>query len=539
MVQPASRRGLVCAAVACAVFGAAPLRAQSQADIDALKQQMQELMRQNAEQQRQIQQMQRQIQTLSAPTPAAKPALAASPPAAPAVKAAEAAPTPADPQLAIDKALAEVEPPTDIPDPAGLRAVSGGPSLWSRRVGPAELRLVDVSFDILSAVGSSTVGGQDLRDLQGGAHDPNRRGFTFQQGELSLAGAVDPYFLGEAHMVFTDSSVELEEAFFVTTSLPWDLQVKGGYFLTDFGRINPTHPHAWTWQDQPVIITRLLGGEGLRSPGVEASWLAPLPWFSQLTVGMQDGDEADLTVSFLNAEGGIGGRPPVVTDVHNLSDFIYLTRWANFWEITPEISALVGVSGLYGANTTGADASTFIYGSDLTFKWRPSDNFRGWPFVVWQSEVLARDYTADWFIAGTQGSGEGGGHSHEHGGGEEEEEAEFPNNLPGAILRDAGFYSQISWGFRHPWSLGLRAEYASGAGKSVADGVLVSRQQDPFRGDRVRISPMLSYQPSEFSRIRLQYNYDNAKFLPPGDQNASSVWLGVEVLYGSHPAHKY
>lgn len=535
MLQPTSRRGLVCAAVAYAVFGAAPLRAQSQADIETLKQQVQELMRQNAEQQQQIQQLQQQIQTLGAPP--AKPALAASPPPAPAVKAAAA--VPADPQQAIDKALAEVEPPTDIPDPAGLRAVSGGPSLWSRRVGPADIRLIDVSFDILTAAGSSTVGGQTLRDLQGGAHDPRRRGFTLQQGELSLAGAVDPYFIGEAHVIFTDSSIELEEAFFVTTSLPWDLQVKGGYFLTDFGRINPTHPHAWTWQDQPFVITRMLGGEGLRSPGVEASWLAPLPWFSQLTVGMQDGDEAELTYSFLNGEGGVGGRPPVATDVRNLSDFIYLTRWANAFDITPELSALIGVSGLYGANTTGPDASTFIYGTDLTFKWRPNDNFRGWPFVVWQSEVLARDYTADWFIAGSQAGGDGGGHSHGHDhGGAEEEEAEFPNNLPGAILRDAGFYSQLTWGFHHPWSLGLRAEYASGAGRSVEDGVLVSRQRDPLRSDRFRLSPIISYHPSEFSRIRLQYNFDNAKFLP-GDHDASSVWLGVEVLYGTHPAHKY
>jgi hypothetical protein len=28
------------------------------------------------------------------------------------------------------------------------------------------------------------------------------------------------------------------------------------------------------------------------------------------------------------------------------------------------------------------------------------------------------------------------------------------------------------------------------------------------------------------------------KFLPRND-NASSVWLGFELLYGTHPAHKY
>ncbi|MDX2166768.1 MAG: hypothetical protein SF182_06880 [Deltaproteobacteria bacterium] len=517
MLQTPFWRCLVCAAVTTSVaLGAVPVSGQSQSDIETLKQQMQELMRQNAEQQKQIQQLQKKVETLSAPT--AAPSAVAAPRATPSIKAAAAAPPTPDAQEAIDKALAEVEAPTDVKNPAGLSAVSQQPALLSQRVGPAQLRLIDVSFDVLAAVGSSTVGGQTLRDLQGGAHDPNQRGFTLQQGELSLAGAVDPYFIGEAHMVFTPEDIELEEAFFVTTSLPWDLQVKGGYFLTDFGRINPVHPHAWTFQDQPFVVTRMFGGDGLRSPGLEASWLAPLPWFSQLSVGMQNADEGDLTVSFIDQEVGIGGRPPIVTDVSNLSDFIYLARWANAFDVTPEISALLGTSGLYGANTTGPHATTFVYGGDATLKWRPNDNFRGWPFVVFQGEVIGRSYTAANYIGGT--------------------DPNFPNDLPSAILRDAGFYAQLTYGFLHPWAVALRGEYASGVGKSVMDGMLVSREEDPFRSDRARISPLIVYQPSEFSRLRLQYNYDNAKFLP-GNHSANSVWLGIEFLYGTHPAHKY
>jgi hypothetical protein len=49
--------------------------------------------------------------------------------------------------------------------------------------------------------------------------------------------------------------------------------------------------------------------------------------------------------------------------------------------------------------------------------------------------------------------------------------------------------------------------------------------------------PMIAYRPSEFSRVRLQYNYDDAEFLADGE--AHTVWAGLEVLYGSHPAHKY
>ena len=39
-----------------------------------------------------------------------------------------------------------------------------------------------------------------------------------------------------------------------------------GQFLTEFGRINPTHPHAWAWLDQPVIEARVFGPDGMRRP---------------------------------------------------------------------------------------------------------------------------------------------------------------------------------------------------------------------------------------------------------------------------------
>jgi hypothetical protein len=152
---------------------------------------MQELIRVNAQQQKQIEKLQQQVESLSAP---------ASAKATPSIAAA-AAPTPVAPvESEIDKALAEVRPPTDVTQPAKAGTATQ-PALLARRIGGAELRLIDVSFDVLTAVGSSTVGGQTLRDLQGGAHDPNRRGFTFQQGELSLAGAVDPYSRRGAHGV--------------------------------------------------------------------------------------------------------------------------------------------------------------------------------------------------------------------------------------------------------------------------------------------------------------------------------------------------
>lgn len=389
-----------------------------------------------------------------------------------------------------------------------------------------KMRLIDVSVDALIAAGSSTVDGEELEGLQGGGHDPNRKGFTLQQAELSFAGVVDPYFSGEAHIVFTEDAIELEEAYGQTTSLPGGLQLKAGYFLTEFGRINPTHPHAWKWLDQPVINTRLFGPDGTRGAGARLSWLTPLPWYSQLYLGAQNAD-SETAASFLGESGHhhgdeasadegfeetIGGWPRSDRASDGLEDSIFLARWENSADLSDETSALLGFSALTGPNAAGEDTQSTLYGADLTVKWKATSNERGWPFVQWQTEVMKRDCEA---AAAEVVVGE-----------------DAVVAFPAETLEDWGLYSQLLWGFTPGWSAGLRVDYATGSGEGQE-----ARADDPNRSDRTRISPLLAWQPSEFSRLRLQYNYDEADHLEDG--HAHTVWLGLEMLYGAHPAHKY
>ncbi len=440
------------------------------------------------------------------------------------------------------------------------RPVSG--EIWSREVGRSRLRLLDISFDTLFYGGGSTEEDESILDIQFGAHDPRKRGFTLAQTELSLIGAVDPYFTGEAHLIFSldpvegETVTELEEVFLTTQALPYGLQLELGHFFTEFGQINPLHPHERDWIDMPVINSRLFGGDGMRAPGFRLGWLLPTPWFSELHLGMQNADGGQMA-SFLGGRhrhegeaehgheeeaehgheeeaehgheeeaeleheeefeienGGIGGRPLVERDVRNLEDFVYLARWNNSWDLTNNLTTVIGFSGLYGPNATGPDADTFIYGLDMKWRWRPTTNFRGWPFLLWQTEVMRRDYSAGRFTLLN------------------ENDPDETLTLPGRTLHDWGLYTQWLYGFQYRWATGIRYEYASGNGQSMG-GI----QNDPFRDDRHRISPLLVWQPSEFSRIRLQYNFDHAKHITGND--AHSVWLGFEWLYGAHPAHKY
>ncbi len=485
----------------CLAMGLPALAESREDELQSLRQEVQELRRRDALREAQLERLLERIDELESP-----------PQSGGAAPEASAAPVPA--------------PAPAPPAPAG--------DLWSRTVGPASLRLLDIGLGVLAAAGSSSEKGQPLEDLQAGEHDPRQRGFTLRQAELSLQGAVDPFLRGDAFLIYFldpegESRFELEEAYATSLSLPFGLQDRGlqlraGTFFTRFGRQNAQHPHQWHWLDQPVVLSRIFGGDGLRGPGFDLAWLTPLPWFSELRVGVQN-SRGETQVSFLAndevfAKRAIGGRPLVKNDVEGAEDLAFLVRWANGFDLGDSWSSEIGASGAFGPNATGEDARSWIYGADAVAKWRPQPTDRGWPFVILQGEILRRDYEADAF----SGTIDVGG-------------MPVAVVLPHDTLHDWGLYAQALWGFRRGWAAGLRYEYADGSGDSFAAGSAVSHNRDPFRARRQRVSPLLLVDPSEFARVRLQYNYDHAENLLDGD--AHSVWVGLEISLGAHAAHVY
>ncbi len=389
-------------------------------------------------------------------------------------------------------------------------------------------RLYDLSFDLLAAGGTSTERDEVLQSLQGGGHDPRKRGFTLQNAELALMGAVDPYFRAEVNLIYFidplegESVFELEEAFATTTNLPYGLEVEAGMFFTEFGRINPRHPHAWDFIDLPVVNARFLGSDGIRAPGVRVGWLAPLPWMSEVHVGVQNANGETMASFLANdelfEERPVGGRPFVEREVRSLEDMVWMARWLNGFEVSETTTLQFGLSGLFGPNATGNDGRTSIYGADLLVRWNDGQGGFQAKELTWQSEFLYRDYEADsFFDAG------------------DPTDPSDDLTLPADRLEDWGFYSQLLYRYAPSWRAGVRVEHATGSGSNFAGDTAVGREDDPFRSDRTRISSLLQWQQTHFSRLRLQYNYDEADFLSSGE--AHSVWLGVEVAIGPHAAH--
>jgi hypothetical protein len=376
----------------------------------------------------------------------------------------------------------------------------------SAQVGHAGLYM-NIGFSGLADFGWSSE--PDVGSLQRGDHDPAVRGFTIPNEEITLEGAVDPYFKGFVDIVYKlqpdgESHFELEEAYFLTSSLPWNLQVKFGQSYTEFGRQNQQHPHAWAWVDQPLVLNRMFGPDGLRGPGARISWLVPTRWYAETMVTVLN-STGETTFSFRSEESSeIHGGVPMERATDGPLDLLIVPRVATSVDLTATHTLLVGASAAFGPNNSGPDASTQIYGADLYWKWKSATAAAGFPFVSWQAEALLRRYDAAERLSA----------------------ADPAATLPEERLTDRGVYGQLLWGIKPRLVVGLRGEYVSSS-RAAFDSEL--------RADRYRVSPNVTWYPTEFSKARLQYNYDHRT----GVGSDHSLWMQFEFILGAHAAHKF
>lgn len=369
---------------------------------------------------------------------------------------------------------------------------------------------MNLSFDVLANAGWAST--PDVERVQPGGHDPSQRGFSIRNAELAVDGAVDPYFKGFASVVLMtdaedETEIELEEAYALTTGLPAGLQVKAGRFFAEFGRHNNQHPHAWAFVDQPLVLNRMFGSDGLRQNGLRLSWLLPVAHFTEIELGAFNGQGEDAySFRYRGPSGEDGmervyGRATVDRPLEGPGDFLYVPRLTTSLDLTDSQTLVLGASAALGPNATAKDSRTAIVGLDAFWKWKSPRAEGGWPFMTLQTEVLARNLQA--------GEDAGAG-------------------IPSETLRDWGLYGQVQWGFQKGWIAGLRAETVTGSDSAGA----VANAERP---EQTRLSPNVTWYPTEFSKLRLQYNH----LWQEEGKADDAVWLQLEFLLGSHAHHKY
>lgn len=336
--------------------------------------------------------------------------------------------------------------------------------------------------DMALILDTALAGFSQADNLQGGGHDPTANGFNLQQLELSFSSNVDPYFGFNANLVFGPEGFELEEAYVSTLALPANLKVRAGKFLTKFGRLNSTHPHGWSFVDQPVVNGQFLGGDGKRGLGAEVSWLSPLPWFLEVT-GSANSAEAEEEEHARQLPTTQLQSIPVVTDL------FYTGVVKQFFPFTNDLSLMWGLSGQLSPLDGGFEHGELVAGTDFYLRYRPTNSPNGASLSL-SVELMAR-------------------------------QADLAAGAP----LETGAYGQLVWRINPAFEAGLRSEVM----QQTLEGVEGLQS-------RTRHTGALTYYPSHFSRLRLQGSYDAPAWLA---QPIFAGFLALEVVVGAHGSHSY
>jgi hypothetical protein len=308
-------------------------------------------------------------------------------------------------------------------------------------------------------------------------------GLQFDEAEISLISVVDPYWTFVSNIVFVgDGTVDPEEVWVRSTNIP-GIQLKLGKIRGTFGKHGLLHTHAFPFIQAPIVMANTIGNEGFKDAGMEAAWLTPLPWFSELTGGVYQAiaTDADHPLDFGSAR-------------HD--NVPYLGHFKNLFDVNDATTLELGQSVLQARGVDGNRHAA--YGADVTLRNVPArnSNRRGW---ILQSEYLQK---------GSSGSG--------------------------AYTREAdGGYASFQYRLSQVWWMGVRGEQAR---NSFTD-FLVDGAGNPIPGKVNRVSANIAWVPSEFSFVRLEYSHAKAD----GGINPIDDRLAVQMSYtiGYHPAHSY
>ncbi len=326
------------------------------------------------------------------------------------------------------------------------------------------------------------------------------KGFALGESELTISSNIDDKFFGQLTLAFSgdadNTEVSVEEAFFQTLGLGYGLTLKGGRFFSAIGYLNEQHAHAWDFADAPLIYRGLFGDQ-LVNDGVQVTYLLPTDIFMQIGGELSAGDHFPAAGS----QNGIGAW----SLFFNIGDDIGIEHsWqlgVNYWQadsIKDRKSNFLDTTSLFNGDSK-------IASLDFVYKWAPNGNPINKNFKF-QFEYFDRH--EDGSIAANNINSNYDGHQY-------------------------GWYAQGIFQFMPQWKIGVRYDQLesdnSGSNSAVLATTGLLNSFSPKR-----YSAMLEWIPSEFSRIRLQYNYDNSY------QNSDSQ-LFVQYTYslGTHGAHQY
>jgi hypothetical protein len=400
------------------------------------------------------------------PPPTTRTPAAPEPPAAPERPAASEADFAA--ALAADQAAQQAAQPAPTTAPTAT---------------PTSAALMNPETSVI-LTGAAGVGRRPVAPVVTSAEDAAADSTSLQEVEVTFAADVDPYFKARLFLAIPHlEAVEVEEGYLITTSLPLNLQLKGGIFRSAFGRNNEQHLHVQDFARRP-LTTAVLGFHGLKPAGAQLSVLLPLPWYVVLW-----------------AEG-FTLTPRKASLAFGLEQFFELGR---------QWSLLFGLSGANLAEGAPGDDGHLhdlaardvaepvapprqsLAGADLYLKWLPVSETPTYFWLAFTAEYIATRNHGDQVLAGQND------------------------------WRGAG-YAQLVAQVARRWRVGIRGD---------ADGY----PRTPFDLRAIVASASLTFLPTEFSRVRFTYQHQQVSNAP-GLRN-DYFFLQLEGTIGAHGAHPF
>ena len=336
------------------------------------------------------------------------------------------------------------------------------------------------------------------------------RGFSLKESELSISANIDPLFRGVGTFSLApEGGISVENAFVQTSALGNGLNLKFGRFFSGLGYLNEQHSHVWDFVDQPLVYRVLWGGQ-YADDGLQLKWLAPTDMFIEI------GGELGRGLNYPGTDQNKNGAGAGVLFAHIGDDIgieqswragVSLQETRRVDAVSDNVPDLPGTPGGVSNSFTG-DSRTA--GLDFVWKYSPNGNIRerylkvqSEYFRQYQNGALTYDITS--------------------------------SNTPGAYSNtQSGWYLQSVYQFMPNWRTGLRYDRldpgTASVGASIAGDVISDYAYHPSR-----LTWMTDYNPSEFTRIRLQLAHDESRQGLTDNQ----VFVQYIMSLGAHGAHQY
>lgn len=350
------------------------------------------------------------------------------------------------------------------------------------------------------------------------------QGFNLDETELVMSATVDPNFDAAANIVLNDGEAEVEEAWFETRRLPYGLKVRAGKMKSNIGYLNSQHPHTWDFADQNLAYDALLGGEGIADVGLRVEWLPDLPLYTLLGVEALQGKQEVVGVAQAELDPA-----SILTAPEEKNGPRLFTAYV---KVAPEIgdshTLQLGLWGLHAAQqqeaygTPGADEYLLdgdenIYGLEAVYKYDGGGE-AGHGNLKLQAEILRGQKN----LAVATLSG-----------------APVYNNGNAVNQDDAvdsvetAYYVQAVYGIAPRWQAGLRFDQ-SGIGSDISE----AGASTDYSASK-RASAVLTWNLSEFSRLRAQVARADVADVSNTRQSYNQYFLSYTMSLGTHGAHKF